>query len=111
MSEKHEARRRFLRSVIVMGAAVPLSALASSRKATAQETPRLEESDPKAMALFYVHDASKATGTARGEGNRVCGTCRLYTGKADAEWGPCILFPGKVVSAKGWCSSWVAKVE
>ena len=36
-----------------------------------------------------------------------CDNCQLYQG--GDEWGPCSIFPGKAVAAKGWCNAWVPK--
>jgi hypothetical protein len=52
-------------------------------------------------------DATKATD--RKDAKALCNNCNFYTGKpADAN-GPCAVFGGKLVSAKGWCASWVKK--
>ena len=73
--------------------------------------PMLDEKDVQAAALGYVQDATKAD-TARFKnyvaGNQ-CGNCALYLGKADEAAGPCPLFAGRNVTAKGWCTSWVKK--
>ncbi|HUH40436.1 MAG TPA: high-potential iron-sulfur protein, partial [Castellaniella sp.] len=35
--------------------------------------------------------------------------CQLFQGKAGEDWGPCPIFGGKQVSAKGWCSAYTKK--
>lgn len=101
------SRRRFLRTSLMGVAAVPVAAtLFRPHSASAQDMPRLEESDPAAQGLNYRHDASAVTSGARQEG-AICANCQLYQGSADAEWGPCAAFPGKLVNANGWCSAWV----
>lgn len=73
--------------------------------------PKLDEKDAQAVALGYVEDATKADTTRFKNyvaGNQ-CSNCTLYQGKADETAGPCSLFAGKNVMAKGWCTSWVKK--
>lgn len=73
--------------------------------------PALDEKDPQAVALGYVEDASRADTTKFK--NHIAGTecagCALYQGQPGDAAGPCGIFAGKQVSAKGWCSSWVKK--
>ena len=73
--------------------------------------PMLDEADPTAVALGYVADASradKAKYPSFVEGSN-CANCALYQGAAGSEAGPCPLFAGKQVAAKGWCASYVKK--
>jgi hypothetical protein len=81
----------------------------------AADLPRLEESDPVAMALGYVEDAN-ATDTAKfpkrasEEGKtQFCDNCALYAGEADSEFAACSIFQNRLVAGKGWCNAWVAK--
>ena len=67
----------------------------------AADLPKLSLDNPTAKALQYVHESPDAA--------KLCSGCQLYTGSADAEWGPCAIFPGTVVAAGGWCVSWSAK--
>ena len=98
------SRRRFLKSA-ARGAAV-VSFIPLANLSTAQEElPHLSEDNPTAVALNYKHDATE---TSAPEG-RTCSNCMLYSGAADAEWGPCSLFPGQAVNANGWCSAWAAR--
>ena len=90
-------RRQFLGSGAALAAISP-TFLLSSRIAVA-DVPQLDPNDPQAKALSYVH--------ASPQSDRVCANCQLYTGAADSEWGPCAIFPGKLVAAGGWCSAWV----
>jgi hypothetical protein len=75
------------------------------------ELPRLEESDPQARSLAYVHDASKVDPAMqpRYEPGQECANCALYLGADGDEWGGCSIFPGKLVNAKGWCSVYAPK--
>ncbi len=69
------------------------------------------ETDAQAAALGYKADATK-TDKAKfkqyAAGNQ-CSNCVLYQGKAADTAGPCPLFVGKQVTAKGWCSAWAKK--
>lgn len=75
------------------------------------ELERLEESDPTAQSLGYVHDAADVDGSQqpRYEEGQVCANCSLYTADSSSEedWGGCSIFPGKLVNANGWCSAYV----
>lgn len=77
----------------------------------AGDMPRLEESDPQAQSLSYVHDASSvdASKFPRYEDGQVCSNCALYLDQDGAEWGGCSIFPGKLVNANGWCSVYAPK--
>lgn len=68
------------------------------------------ETDAQAAALGYKADGSKADKTKypKYDKSQTCSTCALYQGKA-GNAGPCSLFPGKQVTAKGWCSAWAKK--
>jgi len=90
-------RRQFLGSTAAVVALSP--SLLLSGRALAADVPRVDPNDPQAKALAYVHQSPKA--------DNVCANCQLYSGAADAEWGPCTIFPGKQVAAAGWCSAWV----
>ena len=63
--------------------------------------PHVDPADSQAKGLSYTHQSSKADAN--------CSNCQLYSGDAGADWGPCAIFPGKHVAAKGWCSAWVKK--
>ena len=102
------SRRSFIALAGVTGAAVlagvrPQLTLAQG----AAGSPHLSESDPTAKALGYVEDASKVDKTkfpAYKPGAH-CATCNFFQGKATDAYAPCQIFPGKSVSAKGWCAS------
>ena len=89
---------------------VAVALAGGSRVARAADLPHVDEAGPQAKALGYVHDAAavvKAKYPAFVEGSH-CATCQLYQG-GTAEWGPCPLFAGNAVSAKGWCSAYAKK--
>lgn len=106
-------RRRVLQAAAGSTVAIPLSALLGSGLARAQnlELPKLALDDPMAKSLAYIEDASSVDASAQPaykEGS-TCANCQLYTGDSESEWGPCSIFPGKLVKAKGWCRTWVKK--
>jgi hypothetical protein len=99
-------RRRFLTLLTTGIAALPFIGLLGQRRVHAQELPKVEESDPTAQALSYVHDASQSD---KAPAEQLCSNCQFYAGAEGEEWGPCALFPGKAVSANGWCTGWSQK--
>jgi len=98
--------RRGLLARIVLGAALLPLARAPAEKARAADLPLVAADDPVGKALKYVTDVSKSTDAKPGS---KCANCKLYQGAANAAQGPCLLFPGKAVTAGGWCASWTAK--
>ena len=103
------SRRSLLKWTGFFSLSAPIALyLGSSRFVRAADSPKLEENDPTAVALKYVHNATQAKD--RKNSDAVCDICQHYTGGAGAEWGPCAIFPGKQVNAKGWCSVWVKKL-
>lgn len=98
-------RRRFVTSA---GAAATVATTGLSGIAAAGDLARLEESDPTAKALSYVHDAKTADAAKRAS-SQYCYNCALFAGDTDDEWAGCSIFPGKAVSGQGWCSVWAAK--
>lgn len=77
---------------------------------------KLEESDPTAQALGYMHDASKVDvtkfpkkGAADGASQKCSSCSQFVAGGNEAGWGKCNIFPGKLVAAEGWCNTWLAK--
>lgn len=101
-----ESRRRFLK--LAAGTAA-VAALVSGlpRVARADDLPHVSEGDPTAKALGYVEDATKTNNPKHKPGD-ICANCQFYSGGATG-YGPCQLFPGKAVNAKGWCISHTAK--
>lgn len=100
-SPRPSARRHFLATVAAVGAALALPAAA--------DTAPLSETDPTAQALGYKADGSQvdAAKFPKYTAQQQCSNCNFYQGSGAS--GPCQLFPGKSVSAKGWCSAYVAK--
>ena len=101
------ARRQFIQLSAVAAAGCMLR---PGQEAHAQDMPKLEESDPIAQSLKYVHDASTVDPASRANpaAEQNCANCALIQGD-DAEWRPCQIFPGKLVNNNGWCSVWAPK--
>ena len=98
-------RRRFFATAGgAIGAAVIANALPSL--ARAEDLPHLSLDDPTAKALNYTEDNTKAG--APHQAGQDCSNCNFYTGGATG-YGPCQLFAGKAVNAKGWCSGYAKK--
>ena len=101
------SRRRFLKLAVgSAAAAVLVSGL--PRIARADDLPHLSESDPTAKALGYVEDGATANDPRHKNKGATCANCQFYSGGATGR-GPCQLFPGKSVNAKGWCVSHTPK--
>lgn len=99
-------RRDFARTCVglVVGALV---VPAASRAA---DLPLVDETSAQAKALAYVHDAAAVDKAkyANYVAGSTCQNCALYQG-GDAATGPCGIFPGQAVDAKGWCSAYAKK--
>src|SRR5215475_7446681 len=100
-----ESRRRLLKRMTLGVAVIPIAAL-PLRSAIAADLPLVAADDPTAKALKYVSDAGKAPDAKPGS---KCANCKLFQGAAGSTEGGCLLFPGKSVTAAGWCSSWTAR--
>ena len=102
-------RRGFLGQV---AAAVPVASVLALGDARADVQPHLGPDEPAAKALLYVPDAAnvdkKNPLTAKFKPGQSCANC-VQVSAASGDWRPCKIFPGKLVSAKGWCSVWAPK--
>jgi hypothetical protein len=98
-------RRIFLMQVAAGGSVLMAGA------AHAQAAPLVDEKNAQAMALGYAADSAKVDGKKypKHAATQLCANCTLYTGKPGEASGPCGIFPGKQVTAKGWCSAYVKK--
>lgn len=108
MNDKTMTRRGFVSAAAV---AIPAAAILSGRDALAETAkPKLDPNDPVAKALMYVEDAAKVdkSKAPNFKPGQDCANCLQLQG-ASGDYRPCNAFPGKLVSAKGWCSAWVAK--
>ena len=98
----NETRRLIVRVLGGSAAmAIPLSTLIITGAAQAADTSKLSPDDPTAKSLAYTHASTDTV--------KRCAGCQFYTGAASDEWGPCMIFPGKLVNAQGLCKSWYAK--
>ncbi len=109
MRDKEVTRRQFLGQL----AAVPAGVAVLQSAAMAEELPRVDEADPAAKALLYVHDVANVDTAnpmaARFEASQNCANCLQIQGNEGDTWRPCAIFPGKSVNVNGWCSAWIAK--
>jgi hypothetical protein len=102
----HVSNRRVFVLQVMAG-----SAAAYGGTVLAQAAPMVDEKDPQAVALGYVKDTTKvdAKKYPKHAATQKCSNCTLYTGKPGQASGPCGVFPGKLVAAEGWCSTYVKK--
>ena len=117
MREEQEiSRRKFISTTSKAVATIPVVALFGARafgEEAAAGVPKLDESNPTAVALGYKHDANdvdvdRFAKRATEEGKtQFCDNCLHYKPSDEEGWGPCAIFPGFNVAAKGWCNVWV----
>ena len=100
------SRRHFILNI-----AATAGALSAVQAGAQTPAPMLLETDPQAAALGYKADSTKVDQTKYPQHTaaQVCSGCALYQGKATDAVAPCILFAGKQVADKGWCSAWAKK--
>lgn len=105
MTQQFSAQRR----IFMMQVAAAASVTGLTGQAMAQSM--VAENDPQAAALGYKADATKVDKAKfpRYAAGQNCASCAIYQGAAKAASGGCPMFPGKQVSAKGWCSTWTKK--
>lgn len=106
------SRRQLLGITVTAAAGLAAgAAVAATPQPAAAALPHLDEKDPQAAALHYVHDAKmvdpKKNPTYKP--GQHCANCLQLTGKAGDAWRPCNIFPKKLVAANGWCSVWAQK--
>jgi len=101
-------RRGFLKISSLVAAAVAMGVRAVI---SAAQGAQLDEKDATAQSLGYKHDATKADKAKfpKFAAGQTCANCQLFQAKPGEAWGPCPIFPGKVVNAKGWCSAYIKK--
>ncbi|MGH8252901.1 MAG: high-potential iron-sulfur protein [Steroidobacteraceae bacterium] len=107
------SRREALKS-LGLGAGALFAVGAVTRAAPgAGALPHVGAGDPTAAALAYVENAQglDAKKTPNYKAGEKCGNCLQSKGKGNDgdAWIGCTLFPGKVVSAQGWCRAYVAR--
>ena len=104
-------RRDFLKNGSIAFVSLAMLTRAAQAPAQAKPLPQLAENDPQAVALGYRHDAAKVDRKkfANFKPGTDCDDCLQYEGGKKDAWGPCKLFPGKSVNAKGWCAAFQPK--
>lgn len=102
------ARRQFIK---FSAAAAAGYAVRPGRADAQDEMPHVAEDDPVAASMRYTHDASTVDPATRANpaADQTCANCALVQGEDGAAWRPCQIFPGKLVSANGWCAVWAPK--
>lgn len=104
--ETASSRRRFLK--LASGATAAVMLLGSLPRRVWAALPHLtQQNNATAKALHYVDDDTKAP--APHQPGQRCNGCVHYQGKPGEAWGPCAIFPGFDVNAKGWCAGFQAK--
>lgn len=112
MSDSPLDRRTLLKTAIAGLVALPAAGLVREAVAdTPAAAPHLDEKDPMAVAMGYVHDVKKvdAAKNPQLKAGAKCHNCVQLQGKEGDEWRPCNIFPGKAVHVDGWCKVWVQK--
>lgn len=99
------SRRRFIELLPAAGAGLLCGPMASA------QYPALDEKDPRAAAIGYVADAARVDPKRYPKyvPGTDCTTCQFYLAKASDAWGPCTLFPRKLVAGKGWCDAFAKR--
>lgn len=95
-------RRVFMMKMVASSAAIVAGAASAQAK-------RLEETDPKAVSLGYRHDTGQVDKKRfpKHAASEKCSNCMAFLGKPADAWGECDLLVDRLVSGKGWCSSYV----
>ena len=99
------SRRRWLKlgSVAIVSISLP-APLSAQQK-------RVDENEQQAQSLGYKHDAAKVDKAKfkNFQPGQLCSNCNFFKGKNGDAWGPCDIFGGREVNAKGWCTAWAKK--
>ena len=99
------------RRVFMLQVAAGPAALAAGAASAQDARARVDPKDPPAAPLGYTEDATQvdARRFPRRTTEQVCANCQVYSGRGKEPTGPCAVFAGRLVAAKGWCSAWVLK--
>lgn len=108
--ERTQSRRHFLKMAAGTAAvaAVAGSTVFARSAQAAQLKPLSQQNSPLAKSLDYTDDASTNKNPKRKPGDD-CANCMFYQGKPGSKRGPCQIFPGFSVDARGWCASHARK--
>jgi len=107
MSQSFSRREALKGLVVLVGAAGTLRV----RESRGAELVHLSPGDPAAAALGYHESVKQVDPKAfpTYQPGQSCLTCMQLQGAAGEAWGPCNLFPGKLVAVDGWCKVWAKK--
>ena len=112
-----KSRRTFLKYSTGL-ATIPLLNVLGTGSAWAAGEVKISEDDPLAVAFGYKHDvadvdtakfpkrAAPANAMFPAGAEQFCDNCGQYA-ETEEGWGTCVILPGKLVAAKGWCNVWV----
>jgi High potential iron-sulfur protein len=105
MDPASKDRRRWLQCVLLAIGSGPGMAASGMAASTL-----LNESDPEAMAYGYRANAKQVDRSKYPsyDGRQTCVNCKLIAFGTGIQR-PCSVFPGRLVSAGGWCKAWVRK--
>jgi len=109
MPKRSVSRRAALK---ILALAATGTAVLTDRRSAGAEPIKLDGNDPAAIALGYVENAAavdvkKYTAYVPGSN---CDNCLQLQGTPGSNYRPCGLFPGKMVSVRGWCAGWTAEI-
>jgi hypothetical protein len=106
---KSNDRRQFLAGLSLSAVAGVVATLAP-RLSLAADLPHLTLDDPTAKALGYTEDSASvdAAKFPMHQAGMACSNCNFFQG-GSAAYGPCQIYSGKSVNAKGWCSGYAKK--
>jgi hypothetical protein len=84
---------------------------AAQPAASGSQLPHISVDDPAARALGYSFDAATVDNAKYPEHlkGQSCRKCAQFKGGPNDAWGPCMVFAGKQVDARGWCTAFVAR--
>jgi len=102
-------RRQFFATVGAAAGSVAIGAFVCNTAAAA-DLPHLQESESLAVTMNYKEDSTKVDGKKfpAHKATQICANCQFYQGTG-GNFGPCQIFAGKAVAAKGWCQVYAAK--
>jgi len=102
---KQSSRRVFMMQVVAGGTAMAATSMVSAAPK------RVEESEPKAVALGYRHDSAQVDKAKfpKHAADQKCNNCIAWLGKPSDPMAECDLITDRLVSNGGWCSSFVKK--
>jgi hypothetical protein len=109
MPKRSVSRRAAVKMLALRAAG---AAVFADRCIAGGEPIKLDVNYPAALALGYVENAAAVdlkTYPAYVPGSN-CDNCLQLQGAPGNNYRPCGLFPGKLVSVRGWCSGWTAEI-